>query len=198
MYPFPAVRTDALTLPTIGSLVSESGRPHDDSSRIAQQKQFSSGPGDSNKLTDMVYYGSLGGLVATLSMTVFRMPTSKSLPPTAEFWAKYVGSGDPEDYPVIALVLHLFYGVASGIMFALLSPGRGDSEEVAESKGALLGIVYGIALSIFGSRVVLGRILNQSLETDEVLVFHISHVVYGLTLGTWVGSRFGDDKEPKK
>lgn len=194
MYTFPAVRKNALTLPNIGLLVRESGRPDDDSSRIAHQKQRSSIPEDSNTLTDAIKYGTLGGLVATLSMTVFRMPTSKSLPPTAVFWAKYVGSGDPEDYPIIALVLHLLYGVASGIMFALLTPGRGDSEEVAESKGALLGTVYGIVLSIFGSRIVLERILGLNLETDERLVFHISHVVYGLTLGTWVGSRFGDDK----
>lgn len=194
VYPFPTVRDNTVTLPNIGLFARESDRPGDDSSRIAHQKQHSSVPEDSDTLTNAVKYGSLGGLVATLSMTVFRMPTSKSLPPTAVFWAKYVGSGDPEDYPVIALVLHLLYGVTSGIMFALLTPGRGDSEEVAESKGAVLGTVYGIVLSIFGSRIVLERVLGLTLETDERLVFHISHVVYGLTLGTWVGSRFGDDK----
>ncbi len=122
------------------------------------------------------------------------MPTNKSLPPTADFWSKYVGSGDPEDYPVIALVLHLLYGVMSGIIFAILTPGQGDSEEVAGTKGAVLGTVYGSLLSIFGSQVVLDRILGTDTEKDERLVFHISHVVYGLTLGTWVGSRFGIDK----
>jgi len=132
--------------------------------------------------------------VATLSMTLFRMPTSKSLPPTARFWATYVGSGEPEDYPVIALVLHLLYGVVSGVLFAFLTPGSGDSEATAESKGALLGTVYGAALSVFGTRVVIERILKTDPDTDERLVFHISHVVYGLTLGTWVGSRFGGKK----
>jgi hypothetical protein len=139
-----------------------------------------------------IKYGSIGGLVATLSMTIFRMPTSKSLPPTARFWAKYAGSGEPEEYPTIALALHLLYGIMGGIVFALLTPGSGDAEEVAESKGAVLGTVYGIALSVFGTKVMLERILDLDLDTDERLVFHISHIVYGLTLGTWVGSRFGN------
>jgi hypothetical protein len=142
-------------------------------------------------IRDVITYGSLGGLVATLSMTVFRLPTSKSLPPTAKFWAKFVGSGDPEDYPITALVLHLLYGVASGVVYALLTPGEGDPEAAAEAKSALLGTAFGTALSVFGSRVVLVQVLGVDPDRDELLVFHISHVVYGLTLGTWVGSRFG-------
>lgn len=138
-------------------------------------------------------YGSLGGFVATVSMTVFRMPTSKSLPPTAQFWATFVGGGEPEEYPVVALLLHLVYGIGGGVFFALLSPGREDDETVAESKGAILGTVYGVGLSVFGMRVLLERILDTDPDTDERLVFHISHVVYGLTLGTWVGSRFGNE-----
>lgn len=140
---------------------------------------------------EAIKYGSLGGIVATVSMTVFRMPTSKSLPPTARFWATYVGSGEPEDYTVTALLLHLLYGVMSGVVFALVTPGSEDAEEVAESKGAILGTIYGIALSVFGMRAILGGLLGTDPDSDERLVFHISHVVYGLTLGTWVGSRFG-------
>ncbi|PSQ49671.1 hypothetical protein BRD19_03380 [Halobacteriales archaeon SW_7_65_23] len=142
-------------------------------------------------MRDVITYGSLGGLVATLSMTVFRLPTSKSLPPTAKFWAKFVGSGDPEDYPITALVLHLLYGVAGGVVYALLTPGEGDPEAAAEAKSALLGTAFGTALSVFGSRVMLVQVLGVDPDRDELLVFHISHVVYGLTLGTWVGSRFG-------
>lgn len=145
-----------------------------------------------NTLAAAIKYGALGGLVATVSMTVFRMPTSKSLPPTARFWATFVGGGEPEEYPVVALLLHLVYGIVGGVFFALLTPGSEDSEAVAESKGALLGTVYGVGLSIFGMRVILERVLGTDLDTDERLIFHISHIVYGLTLGTWVGSRFGN------
>jgi len=150
-------------------------------------------PTSTSTLSESIAHGSVGGFVATLSMTVFRMPTSKSLPPTAEFWSQFVGTGEPEEYPVIALILHFLYGVTSGVVFAIFSPGRSDPDEIAETKGALLGTVYGSVLSVFGSQVVLSRILGQDLDTDELLVFHISHVVYGLTLGTWVGSRFADE-----
>lgn len=143
------------------------------------------------RLLDAIAYGTIGGLIATLSMTTFRMPTSKSLPPTAEFWAKFVGSGEPGDYPATALLLHLLYGIGGGIVFALLRPGKGDPEAAAEAKAALLGTVYGAALSVFGSRVVLEGVLGVTPDRDERLVFHISHIIYGLTLGTWVGSRFG-------
>lgn len=135
--------------------------------------------------------GLAGGLVATLVMTAFRIPISRSLPPTANFWATYVGSGDPEDYPLVALALHLAYGAAGGVGFAALAPGWGRPEAVAESQDAVLGTVYGLLLSAFGSRVLLERLLGMDLDRDERLVFHVSHVVYGLTLGTWLGSRFG-------
>jgi hypothetical protein len=32
------------------------------------------------------------------------------------------------------------------------------------------------------------------LDADERLVFHVGHLVYGLTLGTWLGSRTSDER----
>lgn len=173
----PGPSESANTSPRTGGATREESAVADDASKT---------------LGAAVKYGSIGGLIATVTMTVFRMPTSKSLPPTARFWATFVGKGEPEEYPVVALLLHLVYGTVGGVFFALLTPGSGDSEAAAESKGALLGTVYGVALSIFGMRVLLERLLDADPDTDERLVFHISHVVYGLTLGTWVGSRFGN------
>lgn len=169
-------------------------RPDDDEQKTGQSGTIAENGDAGESVVEAVTYGSLGGLVATVSMTVFRMPTSKSLPPTARFWATYVGSGDPEKYPVTALLLHLLYGVVSGVFFALLTPGRENTEEVAESKGAILGTIYGVVLSVFGMRVILEGLPGTDPDSDERLVFHISHVVYGLTLGTWVGSRFGTEQ----
>lgn len=139
--------------------------------------------------------------MATAVMTAFRLPVSRSLPPTAAFWARYVGSGEPSEYPLVGLVLHVAYGAGAGGLFALVAPGRGRPDVVAESRNAVLGTVYGLCLSAFGARVVLGRLLGMDLEPDERLVFHASHAVYGLTLGTWLGSRLGghagDDGPPE-
>jgi len=135
--------------------------------------------------------GFRGGFIATVVMTLFRMPISLSPPPTANFWATYIGTEDPADYQLVGLILHLAYGVMGGIVFAMIAPGKGESDAMAETKNATVGSLYGFALSIFGLRIILERILDMNLAEDERLVFHLSHVIYGLTLGTWVGSRLG-------
>jgi len=64
--------------------------------------------------------GLQAGFVATLITTAFRLPIMRSLPPSANFWSTYVGSGEPEEYPVIGLLLHLLYGTVNGAVFGAL------------------------------------------------------------------------------
>jgi len=40
---------------------------------------------------------------------------------------------------------------------------------------------------------VLERVLDMDPAADERLVFHAGHLVYGLGLGTWFGSRTSDE-----
>ena len=135
--------------------------------------------------------GSVAGLIATVVMTAFRMPISHSLPPTGPFWAKYVGGGDPDQYVWEALALHLFYGTAGGAAFGLAvsrTLDGADSEIGRERRASAFGVAYGLLLSAFGKRVLLERMLDTDLDPDEALMFHLGHVVYGLTLGAWFGS----------
>lgn len=139
--------------------------------------------------------GALGGLFATLTMTVYRAPIAQSLPPTEEFWKRYgPGEGDDET-PMVALLLHLAYGVGAGTVFgatfASIYPGE-ESEARREADCAFLSMLYGVILSLFGEHVVLKRLLAMDLAADEALVFHGGHLVYAFTLGTWVGSRTND------
>lgn len=145
----------------------------------------------SQSITRAVLNGVIGGLLATVTMTIYRLPIARSLPPTEEFWEQY-GPGDADGGPLIALLLHLGYGTGGGIafgaVFARLIP-EGSSEGKREATSIGLGLLYGAVLSLFGSRVLLSRVLGMDLDPDEVLVFHVSHAIYALTLGTWVGSR---------
>lgn len=135
------------------------------------------------------FAGAVGGFLATVVMTLFREPAARSFPPTARFWTRYVADGDPDDHPLAAFTLHLLYGTVGGIVYGNPIATRllGDSEAVAWF--LCTGTAYGAGLSLFGSRVVLPRLLDVNLSADEAAIFHAGHLVYGLTLGAWVGTR---------
>ncbi len=140
--------------------------------------------------------GAVGGGIATLVMSAYRLPVADSLPPTAEFWAEYVSGGEPDDHPVAALLLHLVYGAGGGAAFAVLferfrDDARSDSK--LEAGGVVLGALYGLVLSAVGERVMLGWLLDTDLDATESLVFHVSHLVYGLSLGSWLAAEATPD-----
>lgn len=146
--------------------------------------------GGKNERRHGLLVGLIAGTIATAVMTVFRFPISRSPPPTAWFWAEFVGGGEPEEYVGRGLVLHLLYGtVGGGVFGALVGPHVFGEEVRRERRATLFGAVYGVLLSLFGVSVVLERVLGMELKSDERFVFHVSHLVYGLALGTWFGSR---------
>lgn len=135
-----------------------------------------------------LFDGTVGGLVATVSMSVFREPVSRSLPPTSAFLSSVTGD-DPGDHPVAAYLLHFLYGASAGTAFGVAldhAPAR-----VTDSLRAHLGLgaAYGVVLSAFGRRVVLPAVARLDLDDDEAVVFDAGHLVYGLALGAWLGSR---------
>lgn len=137
--------------------------------------------------------GARGGFVATVVMTLYRMPVARSSPPPARFWRQYVGVGGERTTAAAGLVLHLVYGTVGGVIYGLVNPVDVRHSAAREAVELLVGLLYGLALSVVGTRVVLGRVLGLDLDADEALVFHVSHAIYGLTLGTWYGSRSGED-----
>ncbi|WP_436912271.1 hypothetical protein [Halosimplex marinum] len=153
--------------------------------------------------------GIEGGALATLVMTVYRLPVTRSLPPSAEFWTTFVAGGRPQDHPLAALVLHFAYGIGAGGVFGALVSGRasldrermrsflddsvsGPPERSGEVTVTMAGLLYGVALSVVGERLVLGRLLRT--EPDDRFAFHVGHVLYGITLGAWVGTRTRREK----
>lgn len=143
--------------------------------------------------------GIQAGFVATVIMTAFRLPIMRSLPPSANFWARYVTGGDPEDHPLAGIVLHFVYGIQAGAVFGGLFALQDAERSIEpEQRGLVWGSVYGMALSAFGSQVVLKELLDIRLETDELALFHAGHLVYGLALGAWVGSRTEGVDDPER
>ncbi|PSP61069.1 hypothetical protein BRC76_06900, partial [Halobacteriales archaeon QH_8_67_36] len=88
-------------------------------------------------------------------MTVYRIPVFRALPPTAEFWARYVSGGDVKQHFGPGLLLHVLYGVVGGFVYGLLASFLDVRDpDVRERLSILGGLGYGLALSVFGSRVV--------------------------------------------
>lgn len=163
--------------------------------RTDKQRRLSPGNRDEMALSarvpvQAVVRGFLGGLVATAVMTVYRAPIFRALPPTAEFWARYLGGGEAEQYFLEGLVLHFLYGgVAGGVLGFLLANINPRTSLDRELTSLFAGLVYGLFLSVFGTRVLFRYVLERDLDPEQALVFHVGHVIYGLTLGTWIGSR---------
>jgi energy-coupling factor transporter ATP-binding protein EcfA2 len=136
--------------------------------------------------------GSITGLIGPNGAgktTLFNV-IAGALPPTSDFWAKYVGSGDAEAYPPIGLLLHFLYGGTAGGLFGAGISLLNFRNERERRLGVLgLSLVYGLALSVFGTRFLFPYLLDEELESDETVIFHVGHVIYGLTLGTWIGFR---------
>ncbi|WP_324663422.1 hypothetical protein [Haloarcula sediminis] len=142
-----------------------------------------------SRLLRSVARGCVGGFAATVAMTVYRIPAFKALPPTAEFWGRYVGGGDVEEYFLPGLLLHLLYGVAGGAVYGLVASFADVTDPVARERLSVLsGLGYALALSAFGSRVVFVRLLGRELQSEDALVFHVGHAIYGATLGTFVAT----------
>jgi len=184
---------DTVVLDSTGT---ERRRPKDPQSGEEGARESSS-HATSSSVHRRLRRGIEGGALATAVMTVYRLPVTRSLPPTAEFIAKYVTEDDPDDHPVAALILHLAYGVGAGAAFAGIFSSRKAVGVEAEGHGppsprgeitlSVFGLLYGLALSAFGERIVLDAFLD--VDPDDRFAFHVSHVLYGITLGAWIGTR---------
>lgn len=159
-----------------------------------------SDPPSSTALSKRLRRGVEGGLLGTVVMTVFRLPVTRSLPPSADFWAQFVRGGRAMEYPVAGLLLHLLYGASAGALFAAVLPSResvetsggrrGPPTPVGQSRAGPLAVVYGVLLSVFGERILVRGLLD--IAPDDSYAFHVGHLVYGLTLGAWLAMRTDD------
>lgn len=130
--------------------------------------------------------GLVGGLVATIVMTAAMMTLGDgSPPPTAAFWATYVGGGSPDEYLMQGMVLHLGYGTGAGIAFAWLGVAGliayGSIDTLAG--GLVNGIAYGIVLFVVAAVVWMRIVLRMDAEPRQVGMFLLFHLVYGVVLG---------------
>jgi hypothetical protein len=134
-----------------------------------------------------VIAGLAGGLVATIVMTALMMVMGDGgPPPTARLVAKFAG-GEPEDYAMPGMVLHVVYGVVAGAVLAVGAPVIGvEFESIAVAVG--VGLVYGIVLMIGGMAFWMRAVIGMEPDRDMMVMFGTVHVVYGVVLGAFLGA----------
>lgn len=130
--------------------------------------------------------GLVGGLVATIATTVFTMAVGDDTPPPpAMFWAKYVGDGEPDDYVMQGMVLHLLYGIVAGVVFVVGVPLAGLSIG-SITTAVLYGLAYGFVLFVVGAVFWMNVVLDVDAELPMVAAFLLFHLIYGGVLGGWL------------
>ncbi|MDZ7745843.1 MAG: hypothetical protein U5K28_04720 [Halobacteriales archaeon] len=134
-----------------------------------------------------VIAGLAGGVVATIVMTIaMMMMGDDSPPPTAALVAKFAG-GEPEDYAMPGMVLHLIYGIVAGAVFAVGVPVLGLSlDSIGVAIG--LGLVYGVVLMIGGMMFWMRMIIGMEPDRSMMMMFGTVHVIYGVVLGAFLGA----------
>ena len=132
--------------------------------------------------------GLVGGIAATIVMTVFMMALGDdSPPPTALFWSKYIGDGDPEEYMMPGMALHMLYGVSAGVALAVVLPVAGFSD-VALVTALGVGLGYGFVLFVFAAAFWMNVVLALDPEPKQVGSFLFFHLIYGGVLGAVLGA----------
>jgi hypothetical protein len=132
--------------------------------------------------------GLVSGVAATIVMTVFMMALGDdSPPPTALFWSKYVGGGDPEEYMMPGMALHMLYRIGAGVALALLLPVAGFGD-VALVTALGVGLGYGFVLFVFAAAFWVNLVLALDPEPKQVGSFLLFHLIYGGVLGAVLGA----------
>ena len=136
----------------------------------------------------IVTAGLVGGLVATILMTAVMMVMGDGgPPPTAALVAKFAG-GDPADYAMPGMALHMLYGIVAGVVFALGVPALGIIDMSSIGLAVAAGFVYGIVLMVGGMVFWMRMVMGMEPDKDIMRMFGTVHVIYGLVLGAFVGA----------
>lgn len=125
--------------------------------------------------------------MATIVMTAVMMVMGDGgPPPTAALVAKFAG-GDPADYAMPGMILHLVYGIVAGAVFAVGIPLLGFSlGSIGVAIG--LGLVYGIVLMIGGMLFWMRVVIGMEPAKGMMMMFGTVHVIYGVVLGAFLGA----------
>jgi hypothetical protein len=146
----------------------------------------------SDPVHPVTYLSVAGGGFGAVGMFLLnkRVESGQRFPPV-DFWANRIGDGEVAEYQRQGLYLHVTYGAAVAgtyprIVQELMGGGAGGLF-AALPLSLVTGLVFGLVLFALG--VVYARVgfFELDLQSETILPFVSTHVVYGLVLGLVVG-----------
>jgi hypothetical protein len=138
-------------------------------------------------MASTVLLGLVGGLLATIVMTITMVLAGDGGPPPTAALIATVTGGDPADHRISGMLLHLLYGTCAGAVFALGLPAIGVAN-AAVPVAIGLGLLYGLVLMIGGVLIWVRSIIGIEPDRAMAVQFGVVHAVYGVVLGAIVGA----------
>jgi len=137
---------------------------------------------------DAAVDGLLAGAAAGIAMAVYLVVAGLLAGEgPAVVLARFDPSGAGAASPLIGAVMHLAVSAVYGLLFGLICRLIGRDRLAGRATGALMGLVYGLALLLVAQGLAL---ISTEVPLREISTVHfaVAHMIYGLGLG-WLVAR---------
>lgn len=141
-------------------------------------------------MVDVLFAGLVGGLAATLAMSLVMAPMMRGQPGPPAMLASRLTGRPPEASGALGLAMHLVYGVVAGILFAWGLDAYAGIASWTPVGLAGAGVLFGVALWLLGAlfwapvsgmdRRLAGMSPEGTLRLQSALLG--LHLAYGLVL----------------
>lgn len=134
----------------------------------------------------ITYYGVVGGLLGAVAMVVLMdLLEVQEYPPSVQFWARFLGSGKPDNYVGAGLFLHVVYGTVAGGLYPRLAwlAGAGGELYAGWPLGLVGGLIFGVVLFFVAVLYRIFGLFRMEMAPRQVWTLALLHLVYGVVLG---------------
>jgi hypothetical protein len=137
----------------------------------------------------VTYIGVVGGVLGAAAVQAIVRWTDLGSLPATQFWATYLGDGDPGEYVRQGTYLHVLYGAVAGgcypRLFWLL--GFAGEDFAALPWSLAIGLAFGLLAFVVALVFLALGVVEMDVTGERVAAFLSLHLVYGLVVGAVVG-----------
>lgn len=144
------------------------------------------GPLLGDGIQSITYFGIVGGFLGAVAMVVLMdLLEVQEYPPSVQFWARFLGNGNPDNYVGAGLFLHVIYGTVVGGLYPRLAyvSGAGADLYAGWPLAIVGGILFGVVLFVVAVLYRIVGLFRMEMAPRQVWTLAMLHLVYGVVLG---------------